>query len=240
MGNRSTHAYVTKPTWRHRPPISCAASTRHTPETHLALECLRAMRGDSSPAGRRAGAGAAARFAVVLVEGYGVAAALCLLVDDLGMPAIGYRESLSEGQVSSPSAEGIPAASIGPSSAPRRAPGLVIPLSAGRRCWFPAKERAQRSDQPLLVLLGAPAPLDGQDVMDLGGENGVCDVDGLGDFEVGVKGPEGGEGGGYPGLAGVALASDLFHELGGIGIDRGGRREDTHDGRGPLHEVPGD
>ena len=70
--------------------------------------------------------------------------------------------------------------------------------------------------------------------MDLGGENGICDVGCLGGLEAGVEGVAGGEGGDDPGLAGMALPTDLFQELGGVGIDLGGGGEDTQDGRGRL------
>ena len=45
------------------------------------------------------------------------------------------------------------------------------------------------------------------------------------------------EGADDPGLAGVALPPDLFHELASVGIDLGRGGQDMHDGRGAVHEL---
>jgi putative polyketide hydroxylase len=76
--------------------------------------------------------------------------------------------------------------------------------------------------------------------MDVGRQGDIGDVDGLGEFEAGVKSATLGQGGDDPGLAGVALPPDLRHELSGIGIDLGGGDEDVHDLRRSLHEVATD
>jgi hypothetical protein len=66
-----------------------------------------------------------------------------MLVDYLGVSAIGYRESLNEGQAGVATfGRSSSCSTRWPSSAPRRTPGLGIPLAAGRRSWFPSKERA--------------------------------------------------------------------------------------------------
>jgi hypothetical protein len=80
-------------------------------------------------------------------------------------------------------------------------------------------------------LPGGPAALDGQDVMNLGGQSCIGDVGGLADLKAGVEGAAGGQGGDDPGLADVALASDLVQELGGVGIDRGGGGEEYRSSR---------
>ncbi len=99
---------------------------------------------------------------------------------------------------------------------------------------------AQRPDEPLLVLLSCPAAVDGQDAMDIGRQGDIRDVDRLGEFQLGVKGAAGGQGGDDPGLASAALPPDLLHELSRIGVDLGGGCHDVHDPRRPRHEGTAD
>jgi hypothetical protein len=90
-------------------------------------------------------------------------------------------------------------------------------------------------------LVSGPAALDREDAMDVGRE--VGHVDRGGESEIWVEGFEGGEGAGDPGLAGLALPSDPFHELASVGIGLGRRGQDVHDARGvpalsPDRAVP--
>ena len=57
---------------------------------------------------------------------------------------------------------------------------------------FGSKEEPERSDEPLLVLVSGPAALDREDAMDVGRERQVGHVDRVGEFEIWVKGFEGG------------------------------------------------
>ena len=61
------------------------------------------------------------------------------------------------------------------------------------RCsQFGSKEEPERLDEPLLVLVSGPAALDGEDAVDVGRQRQVGHVDRGGEFEIWIKGFEGG------------------------------------------------